>query len=340
MNYPMYILLTYLCCLLFSLYSPDVLSDVKADSSNIDIGLITTAIPKPAPVPMALKENDIYEPNLDDGTPWTRSTHLKKTRLSVLLGGFAIGDAIGFAKIADMQYNTETSSFHFHEWSRDIREYKQMDKIGHVVEAYHMSYLSSKIYRWSGLSAKKSIWFGSATGLFWMTQIEVTDGFFKAWGFSYLDYTANIVGAGYSALQQLYPEQLKGIRFKFSFWPSDAYKNDEYSTVSKSILDDYEGFTWWLAFNFHDIMPGRWRKDYPRWLSPFGLAIGQGVQNIATDVFNGQREIFIGLDFDVTKIPTGDSDFLKFLKDEVNFIRLPLPTVRITPRAVFYGIYF
>lgn len=292
------------------------------------------ALTKPSP------ESDLYEPSLDDGTPWTRSTNLKPLRLGVIIAGFVIGDAIGFSKIADMQYNTETSSFHFHEFRRDIQEYKQMDKIGHFVEAYFISYLSSKIYRWSGFSAKKSILFGSLTGLLWMTQIEVTDGFFKAWGFSYIDYTMNILGAGYSALQQLYPEQLKAYRFKVSYWPSEAYKNKEYSTVSQSMLDDYEGFTWWFAVNLHDAMPKRWQNSYPKWLAPWGLSVGYGVQNIAKDIFSGQREIFIGLDFDITKIPTGDSGVLKFTKDMLNFVHLPLPAVRITPSVIFYGFYF
>ncbi|NIR68097.1 MAG: DUF2279 domain-containing protein, partial [Aliifodinibius sp.] len=205
---------------------------------------------------------------------------------------------------------------------------------------YHMSYLASKAYRWTGLSAKKSIFWGSMTGFLWMLQIEITDGFFKAWGFSYLDFTANIIGVTYSALQQMHPNTLKGIRFKFSFWPSEAYKNKEYSTVSQSILDDYEGFTWWLAFNFYDLMPQKWKQSYPGWLSPFGLAIGHGVEDIAQSVFRGKRELFIGLDFDITKIPTGDSNFLKFLKDELNFVRLPLPAVRLTPSGIWYGFYF
>lgn len=285
-------------------------------------------------------EGDVYQPRLDDGTAWTYTTRIKPLRLGVIVAGFVIGDAIGFAKVADLQYNTETSSFHFHEFSRDIREYQQMDKIGHFVETYFMSYFTSKIYRWSGFSAKTSILLGSLTGLLWMTQIEVTDGFFKAWGFSYLDYGMNILGAGYSALQQLHPDQLKAYRFKVSYWPSEAYKKGYYSTVSKSMLDDYEGFTWWFAVNIHDAMPGSWRSSYPKWLSPWGLTIGHSVQNIARDVFGGQREIIIGLDFDVTKIPTGDSKFLKFAKDMVNFIRLPLPAIRVTPTVVVYGIYF
>jgi hypothetical protein len=281
-----------------------------------------------------------YKHSMDDGTAWVTTSQVKFHRLLVVLGGFAVFDAMGFKKIADLQYTTETSKFHFHDPGRDIREYKQMDKIGHVVEAYYMSHLTSKIYRWSGFSAPTSIWLGSLTGFIWMLQIEITDGFYKAWGFSLYDLTANIMGCGYSALQQFYPEYLKGIRFKVSYSPSQAYKKDLYSTVSKSFLDDYEGFTWWLTINIYDVLPRSWKDDYPGWLRPWGLGIGHGVKDIATDVFNGEREIFIGLDFDLTKIPTGQSNFLKFWKDEFNAVRLPLPAVRLYPRTVWFGFYF
>ncbi len=285
-------------------------------------------------------ENDRYHPYLDDGTTWRKTTHLKPWRLGVIVGGFLIFDAAGYAKISELQYNTETTSFHFHEGSRDIREYKQMDKIGHFVEAYYMSHLTSKIYRWAGLSAPSSIWFGSLTGFVWMLQIEITDGFYKAWGFSYYDLIMNVLGCGYSALQQFYPEQLKGIRFKVSYYPSEAYKRGLYSTVSKSWLDDYEGFTFWLSLSPYDLVPKHWRRSYPGWLAPWGLSIGHGVQDIATNVFNGQREIMVGLDIDLNKIPTGENKFVKFWKDEFNFIRLPLPAVRIYPTSIWFGFYF
>jgi len=312
------------------------------DSSDVMTALAPKTSVAGGPAQSTIELEELYEPSLDDGTIWRKSDRLKAGRLAVFFVGFAIGDAIGFKKISELQYTTETSSFHFHEWSRDIREYKQMDKIGHVVESYYMSHLASKLFRWSGFSAKKSIWYGSLTGMIWMLQIEITDGFFKAWGFSYIDLAANIIGSGYSALQQLYPNQLKGIRFKFSFWPSDAYKKGLYSTVSKSILDDYEGFTWWLAFNIYDVIPKTWKRRYPGWLSPFGVAVGQSIQNLGVEgVFGGQRQVYIGLDFDITKIPTGDSKLLKFIKDELNFVRLPLPAVRLTPGgSVWYGIYF
>jgi len=287
------------------------------------------------------KPIELHTPSIDDGTIWRVNSDLKPFRLSAVFGAIIIADAIGFKKLSDTWYKTETTSFHFHHGPRDIREYKQMDKIGHVLDSYYISHLTSKIYRWAGVSAKKSILFGSLTGFLWMLQIEISDGFFEAWGFSYYDFTANIIGSGYSALQQFHPYPFKGIRFKVSLWPSQAYRRGLYSDVSNSIVDDYEGFTWWLAFNIHDIVPLGWQKSYPSWLSPWGFAVGHSIQNLGIEgVFGGQREVFIGLDFDLTKVYKGDSYLLKFLLDEFNFIRLPLPAIRLTPSGVWYGFYF
>lgn len=286
------------------------------------------------------RERESYYPYFDDGTPWKKTSDVKLKRLSVVVGGFLIFDAFGYAKISDLQYNTQTTTFHLHEGSRDIREYKQIDKVGHLVESYYISRLSSKIYRWGGFSAPTSIWLGSLTGFIWMLQIEITDGFYKAWGFSYYDLTCNIIGCSLAALQQFHPDLLKAFRFKVSYYPSPPYKRGEYSSVSKSWLDDYEGFNFWFAMNVYDVLPERWKNSYPPWLSPWGICLGYGVQGIANDVFNGRREIILGLDFDLNKIPTGQNNFLKFWKDEFNYIRLPLPAVRLTPHTVWFGLYF
>jgi len=92
--------------------------------------------------------------------------------------------------------------------------------------------------------------------------------------------------------------------------------------------------------NIYDVLPANWQRSYPGWLAPWGISIGHGVQDIAQNVFNGKREIIIGLDFDLTKIPTGDSNLLKFIKDELNMVRLPLPAVCLYPTTFWFGFYF
>ena len=99
--------------------------------------------------------------------------------------------------------------------------------------------------------------------------------------------------------------------------------------------------TFWLAINPHHYFPDSWKRDYPKWLAPLGVAIGYGAEGIAPAPQYGRPEWFVGLDLDLRKIDFGnESDLFKFIKSELNFIRLPMPTIRLTPTGIWYGIYF
>jgi hypothetical protein len=149
------------------------------------------------------------------------------------------------------------------------------------------------------------------------------------------------VGSGFSALQQIYPEALGGLHQKISYHQSQALRERRYSNGSKSWIDDYEGITWWMGVNPYHYMPKEIQNDYPEWLKPFGLAAGYSANGIADSPQGGEREIFIGLDYDFRKLSAGNEiSLIRFLKNELNIIRLPLPAVKITQGGVWYGLYF
>ena len=278
---------------------------------------------------------------LEDGTTWNFDSDLNSARLFTMLGLAGAIDIAGYYRLKDLQYHWPTTKFHTTNFELDLKIYQQMDKYGHFLHAYFASDLASKMYRWAGLSGENSIWLGTLTGWLWILQIEIADGFFEAWGFSWNDLIANTIGSGFSALQQLYPEELGGIQPKLSYSTSEALKERRYINGAKSMIDDYEGITWWLAVNVYHYLPGKVQQNYPDWLKPFGFAIGQSAKGIANNPHAGEREILIGLDFDLRKLPYGDeSGLMRFLKSELNFIRLPLPAVKITPHGVWYGLYF
>jgi len=287
-----------------------------------------------------LEDPYLYHPSIDDGTVWRKQSDVNKNRLYGFFGTIAVFDIVGYFRLKELQYDAPTTTFHFTDFSEDLKKNKQMDKYGHIFDGYFSSHAASQAYRWSGLSAKKSIIYGSITGWLLFLQVEMADGFFEAWGFSTGDLIGNTIGAGFSALQQFYPRPLQGVRLKISYLPSEAHKNGLYSSVSSSKLDDYEGRTHWISFTIYDFLPEKWQTDYPAWLKPLAITVGQSVKGIATDLWGGEREVFIGLDVDFNKIPTGRSSFLKILKDKLNFIRLPLPAVKITPKTIWYGFYF
>ncbi len=284
---------------------------------------------------------EVYQYQMVDGTYWREQSEINYSRLFPLLGTMLTINLAIYQYQRGVWDQNEITGLHSINWWVDVHNYQRMDKLGHFTDAYFVSDLTSKLYRWSGLSGESSIWFGALTGWIWMLEIEISDGLFADWGFSWLDLSANTLGAGFFVLQQYYPEVLGGLHPKFSYHVSDAWRNKTYTKNPKSFIDDYEGMTFWLAINPHHYFPDSWKKDYPQWLAPLGVAIGYGAEGIASTPQYGRPQWFVGLDLDLRKIDFGnESDLFKFFKSELNFIRLPMPTVRLTPTGIWYGIYF
>jgi hypothetical protein len=283
-------------------------------------------------------------PRLDDGTPWLKENDIKYNRLGYLAATIIVADAIAVMKLRETWYNEKRSKFHALGWRDDIKRWKQMDKIGHTIDGAFASDFCSKMLRLSGVSVNNSIWVGSVLGWLWITQVEVADGLFERWGWSWGDLIGNTVGAGFSALRQYYPATIGGLHFKVSYQVSNALKNKEYYRQEVTYIDDYEGLTFWLALNVYHVMPKKVQETYPVWLRPFGIAVGQSAKGIALHSHDGHREVFLSLDIDITKIPLGSFDklnFVKFIKSELNFLKVPMPTVRFTSTGTTYvGFYF
>ncbi len=282
-------------------------------------------------------------PQLPDGTTWQSQTDIKPLRLGIVAGGIVAAEVGGLLYWNYTWYDTKTGSFHFNDFSEDMKVYQKMDKLGHMIHAYVITDLFAKAYRWSGFSVRSSIWLASATAFFWMLQIEIKDGFYPDWGFSLGDFGANTLGISLAALRQFYPEQLGGFRFKASYHVSTAYRYKLYTNKNVGHPEDYEGLTFWAAANVHDFMPKNIQRTYPGWLKPFGIAIGYSVKKVANDVFGGYNEVYLSLDLDLTKISMGGFDqfgIVIFLKDILNYIKLPMPTVRLSPKTTYVGFYF
>ena len=161
------------------------------------------------------------------------------------------------------------------------------------------------------------------------------------WGFSWGDILANSLGAGFFVLQQFNYDLLGGIHPKVSWHKSEAWKEDRYYRDPGGLIEDYEGITFWLTVNFHHYVPDRLKEGYPKWLAPLGIAFGYSAKGIAGNPWGGKKEFFIGIDIDLRKVPfLDDWGLFRFIKSELNFLRLPLPTIRISQSGVWYGFYF
>ena len=278
---------------------------------------------------------------LIDGTTWRTYSDVDYLRLSSMLGVMAVTNTVAYMYQRKVWYTQETTVFHSLDFMTDWNKYQQMDKFGHFTDAYFTSDLSAKIYRWSGISGEGSVYYGALTGWLWMLEIEISDAFMAEWGFSWGDMAANTAGSLFFILQQFNYDALGGIQPKFSWHKSQAWKDMRYHKDPQALIEDYEGMTFWLTVNPYHYIPESWKSNYSNWLAPLGLAFGVSAKDIGWFPWGGYKEYSIGLDLDLRKLPIwGDSGLMKFIVSEVNFIRLPMPTIRFTPQGTWVGFYF
>ncbi len=264
------------------------------------------------------------------------------TRLWILGGSMFAANAGIMWYYFDTFYSpreSERSRWHtFNDWYNGDMN---MDKAGHVYGSQMYTNTLYHLFRWTNMSETGSMLWSSILSWIFQFEMENTDAFYRKWGFSWWDVAGNTVGAAWPNIQRICPP-LQSFNLKMSYHRSDPLKKGWYNYV----LKDYEGFTYWLAVSVHDLLPASWKPYWPGWL---GVAVGYGIVNsiVGKDRYNtgpdgrgiGDQEWYIAFDYDLRKLP-GDTPFLKFLKEELNLIHLPAPAIRLTPKAIYYGLYF
>lgn len=232
----------------------------------------------------------------------------------------------------------------------DAKEWNQMDKGGHVYNAYFLSRWGAGMYNWAGVKPNTSAWLGFAFANLWQLSIELQDGFSPKWGFSWTDIAANLSGSLlYIGQHYLWNDQRFTV--KMSAFPvnyPEIYKDratELYGTsISELVLKDYNAMTFWLS-----ATPGSFiRKPtskFPKWIAvSFGYGAknmyggfsnswcGDGGEdlhdcdNIITADVTRARQYYLSMDIDWTKIPVKNNG-VKFLFQILNIIKLPFPAV-------------
>jgi uncharacterized protein YfiM (DUF2279 family) len=234
----------------------------------------------------------------------------------------------------------------FHVFN-DFPEWKQVDKAGHLYSAYIESRASMEMWRWTGIDRKKRIWIGGMSGAVYQTVIEVLDGFSEGWGWSWGDFSANILGSGMLVAQELAWNDQR-IKLKFSFHtksyndPELAQRSDNLfgKSISERLLKDYNGQTYWASANLKSFFP---KSKLPAWLS---VSVGYGAegmfggtQNIGKDddgniIFNRPdinryRQWYLAPDIDLSKIKT-NKKAIKFLLTVLSAFKFPAPTLEFS----------
>jgi hypothetical protein len=201
-----------------------------------------------------------------------------------------------------------------------------------------------QMWRWAGMERKKRIWIGGMSGAVYQTVIEVLDAHSTGWGWSWGDFSANILGSGSLVAQELAWDEQR-IRFKFSFHkknyadPTLDQRSDKLfgNSLAERMLKDYNGQTYWASANLKSFFKN---SRLPDWLS---VAVGYGAEgmfggtaNIAKDengniIFNRPdikryRQWFLAPDIDLTKIKTNKKG-VRFLFTVLSAFKFPTPSL-------------
>ena len=270
----------------------------------------------------------------------TLNTKRKKTVVITQASAYTIG-ILGLNELWYKDY--PRSKFHTLD---DSDEWLQMDKLGHSFSTYHLTRLGAETMAWSGADKNTQLLYGTASGLTFVTAIEILDGYSKEWGFSWSDVAANVTGTGLYVGQELLWEEQR-LLLKYSFHQT-KYANQNPDKLgeglSQEIFKDYNGQTYWLSANINSFIKS---NKLPNWLN---FAVGYGGEGMLTGVSdadelfqnqNRNRQFYFSLDVDLSRIKT-NSHFLKTVFSVFNTLKVPFPTLELSNgnRPKFHLLYF
>jgi hypothetical protein len=245
----------------------------------------------------------------------------------------------------------------FHSFN-DSREWLQVDKLGHAWAAYNTGRASTAMWRWAGLSEKKSALIGGLSGTAYLTVIELLDAHSSKWGWSWTDIGANVFGSGIFLSQQLAWNEQR-VQIKFSFHnknygeaqleqrADDLFGNSWYERM----LKDYNAQTYWLSANIKSFFKN---TNLPGWLN---LSVGYGADGLLGGFENKwidklgneinrqdvprKRQFYLAPDVDLTKIRT-NKKWLRATLGLLNVFKFPAPALVIDSKGKFkaHALYF
>lgn len=268
------------------------------------------------------------------------SFSLNKKRRNMLLASEAAIYTMTLVSLNQLWYaDYPRSKFHF---INDNGEWLQMDKIGHMSASYYTGVLGIQAYQWAGFSRNKAIWYGGMTGSFFLTIIEILDGYSKQWGASAGDLISNTSGSLLAIGQALIWDEQR-ILLKYSYMPTKWAKENPSQLGSGHLeraLKDYNGQTYWLTFNLKSLLNIK-NNNFPSW---FSLAFGYGANSMTQPYVNKgdmiYRQYFLSFDVDLSKIKT-KSKTVNSILNTFGFLKFPAPAFEYANgRFSFHSIYY
>jgi hypothetical protein len=199
---------------------------------------------------------------------------------------------------------------------------------------YHLARIGYAGLREACVGEKKAIFWSAAYAAAFQLQIEIFDGQFKKYGFSYADMIANTAGQTLAVMQELHP-RLRAIKPTFSYHKSLALRNTENGVISSELRPslDYSGQTYWFSADVNDMLPDGAKQYWPSFIR---FSVGHSVTdwidpNPPGETLRGKRKILLSLDFDPEKLP-GNAPLWKTIKHTLSYYHFPAPALQLTPK--------
>jgi len=222
--------------------------------------------------------------------------------------------------------------FFFHaDWDQEFRD---QDKFGHMLGGYHLARIGYAGLREACVGEKKAIFWSAAYAAAFQLQIEIFDGQFKKYGFSYADMIANTTGQTLAVMQELHPN-LRAIKPTFSYHKTRALANTEAGLIPGELRPslDYSGQTYWFSADMNGLLPDAAKPFWPSFIRlSAGHAITDWVNPATGASQRAKRRIVLSLDFDPEKLP-GNAPLWRTIKHTLSYYHFPSPALELTPRV-------
>jgi hypothetical protein len=226
---------------------------------------------------------------------------------------------------------TRAPHFFFHaDWDQEFRD---QDKFGHMLGGYHLARIGYAGLREACVSEKKAIAWSAAYAALFQLQIEIFDGRFQKYGFSYADMIANSTGQTLAVLQELHPS-LRAIKPTFSYHKTQSLRNTEDGLIGGELRPslDYAGQTYWFSADMDRLLPDGAKPYWPSFIRfSIGHSITDWINPQNAEAQRAKRKIILSLDLDPEKLP-GNAPLWKSIKHTLSYYRFPAPALELTPK--------
>ena len=225
--------------------------------------------------------------------------------------------------------------FFFHaDWDQEFRD---QDKFGHMLGGFHLTRVGYAGLREACVSDKKAIFWAAAYAAAFQLQIEIFDGHFEKYGFSYADVIANTAGQALAVMQQVKPSW-RVVKPTFSYHKTQALMNTENGQFPDGELRpslDYSGQTYWFSTDVENLLPDGAKQYWPSLIRfSVGHSITDWIDPVTGNPQRAQRKILLSLDFDPDKLP-GNWPLWRTIKRTLSYYRFPAPAIELTPKLKF-----